>query len=270
MLIHNFNPILVDLGFLQIRWYSVAYILGIVIGWIYAIKIIKLTKTNKYGFEQVKKNYFDDLIIYLVLGIVVGGRAGYVVFYNFEYYIQNFFEIFKIWEGGMSFHGGLLGVVVSIAIFSKKTNTNFFKFTDIVSCVAPVGIFFGRIANFINAELYGKISTLPWAVVFPNIGNEARHPSQIYEALLEGIILFIVINFIAIKKKLIFRTGYVSCLFLIFYSILRMVSEKFREPDHHIGYFLNYFSLGTLLSITTLIASFLIYFFIIKKNEQNN
>ena len=128
MLIHNFNPILVDLGFLQIRWYSVAYILGIVIGWLYAIKIIKLTKTNEYGFEQVKKIYFDDLIVYLVLGIIAGGRLGYVIFYNFEYYLQNFFEVFKVWEGGMSFHGGLLGVILSIAIFSKKKMLIFLSF----------------------------------------------------------------------------------------------------------------------------------------------
>ena len=130
--------------------------------------------------------------------------------------------------------------------------------------------FFGRIANFINGELYGKISTLPWAVVFPKIGNEARHPSQIYEAILEGIILFIIINFIAIKKKLIFKAGYVSSLFLIFYSILRIFVEQFREPDYHIGYFFNHFSLGTLLSILTLTIGFLTYFFIIKINEQNN
>ena len=267
MLIHNFDPILVDLGFFQIRWYSLAYILGITLGWIYAIKIIKLIKTNKSDFDQVKRIYFDDLIIYLLLGIIVGGRLGYVIFYDPNYYSQNFFKIFQIWQGGMSFHGGLIGVVVATIIFSKKTNTNFFKYSDIISCVAPIGIFFGRIANFINGELYRKISTLPWAVVFPKVGNETRHPSQIYEALLEGIILFIIINFIAIKKKLILKTGYVSCLFLIFYSILRIFSENFREPDYHIGYFFSYFSLGTLLSILTLIVGFLTYFFIIKKNE---
>jgi len=267
MLIHNFDPILVDLGFFQIRWYSLAYILGITIGWIYAIKIIKLIKTNKSGFDQVKKIYFDDLIIYLLLGIIIGGRLGYVIFYDLNYYSQNFFKIFQIWQGGMSFHGGLIGVVVATAVFSKKTNTSFFKYSDIISCVAPIGVFFGRIANFLNGELYGKISTLPWAVIFPKIGNETRHPSQIYEALLEGIILFIIINFIAIQKKLILKTGYVSCLFLIFYSILRIFSENFREPDHHIGYFFSYFSLGTLLSILTLIVGFLTYFFIIKKNE---
>ena len=148
----------------------------------------------------------------------------------------------------MSFHGGLLGVIVSIIFFSKKTKTNFFKFADIVSCVAPIGIFLGRIANFINGELYGKISTLPWAVIFPNGGSMARHPSQIYEAILEGIILFVLINYFALKKKLLFKTGYISGLFLVSYSILRMLSEIFREPDMHLGLYFNYFSLGILMA----------------------
>ena len=269
MIVHSFDPVLIDLGFFQIRWYSIAYILGIVLGWMYAVKIIKKTQNNTQNFEPIKRSDFDDLVIYLVLGIILGGRLGYVIFYNLEYYIQNSFEIFKLWQGGMSFHGGLLGVIVAIFIFSKNKNTNFFKYSDIVACVAPIGIFLGRIANFINGELFGKISTLPWAVIFPNGGNIARHPSQIYEAILEGLVLFILINFLALKKHLIIKTGYVSSFFLISYSILRIFSENFREPDQHLGYLFNYFSMGTLLSILTLISGFLIIFFI-KKNEQNN
>ena len=269
MIVHSFDPVLIDLGFFQIRWYSIAYILGIVLGWMYAVKIIKKTQNNTQNFEPIKRSDFDDLVIYLVLGIILGGRFGYVIFYNLEYYIQNSFEIFKLWQGGMSFHGGLLGVIVTIFIFSKNKNTNFFKYSDIVACVAPIGIFLGRIANFINGELFGKISTLPWAVIFPNGGNIARHPSQIYEAILEGLVLFILINFLALKKHLIIKTGYVSSFFLISYSILRIFSENFREPDQHLGYLFNYFSMGTLLSILTLISGFLIIFFI-KKNEQNN
>ena len=169
----------------------------------------------------------------------------------------------------MSFHGGLLGIVASIILFSKKTKTNFFKFADIVSCVAPIGIFFGRIANFINGELYGKISTLPWAVIFPAGGSLPRHPSQIYEALLEGIILFVLINYVALKKQLLFKTGYISGLFLVSYSMLRIVSEIFRESDIHLGLFFNYFSLGTLLSMATLVAG-LVIIISVKKNEQNN
>ena len=269
MIVHNFDPVLIDLGLFQIRWYSIAYILGIIIGWVYATKIIKLTTINKYNFEQIKTSQFDDLVIYLIIGIILGGRLGYVIFYNFEYYSQNFFEIFKLWRGGMSFHGGLLGIIVSIIFFSKKTKTNFFKFADIVSCVAPIGLFLGRIANFINGELYGKISTLPWAIIFPNGGSVARHPSQIYEAILEGIILFILINYLALKKQLLLQTGYISGLFLVSYSILRILSEIFREPDMHLGLYFNYFSLGTLLSMATLVIGVVIVMSA-TKNEQNN
>tara|TARA_B100001123_G_C14963195_1_gene888546 strand:- start:20 stop:829 length:810 start_codon:yes stop_codon:yes gene_type:complete len=269
MIVHNFDPVLIDLGLFEIRWYSFAYILGIILGWVYAVKIINFTEKNNNNYQSIKKSEFDDLIIYLVLGIIFGGRLGYVIFYNFGYYYQNFLEIFKIWQGGMSFHGGLLGVIVAILIFVKFKKINFFKFSDIICCVAPIGIFLGRIANFINGELFGKISTLPWAVVFPNAGNIARHPSQIYEAILEGVILFIIINFLAFKKKLIFKHGYISAIFLILYSILRIFSEIFREPDQHLGHFLELFSMGTLLSFFTLIFGLLIVFSI-KKNEQNN
>ncbi len=269
MIVHNFNPILVDFGFFQIKWYSLAYIFGIILGWIYALKIIKISEKNKYYLYPLKKSQFEDLIIFLVLGIILGGRLGYVIFYNFEHYSHNFLEIIKIWEGGMSFHGGLLGVAIAIFIFSKKTKISFFIFSDIVSCVAPIGIFLGRIANFINGELYGKISTLPWAIVFPYAGNVQRHPSQIYEAILEGLVLFILINFLALKKHLLIKKGYISCFFLITYSILRIFCENFREPDKQLGYFLNYFSMGTLLSLLTITIGFIIIF-LIKKNEQSN
>ena len=169
MIVHNFDPVLIDLGLFEIRWYSFAYILGIILGWVYAVKIINFTEKNNNNYQSIKKSEFDDLIIYLVLGIIFGGRLGYVIFYNFEYYSQNLLEIFKLWEGGMSFHGGLLGVIISIYIYSKKTKTSFFKFADIISCTAPIGIFLGRIANFINGELYGKVTTFPvnFLVNFP-------------------------------------------------------------------------------------------------------
>jgi len=269
MFIHNFDPVLIDLGFFQIRWYSTAYILGILIGWIYANRIIKSTTNNQYNFKQIATEQFDDLIIYLVIGIILGGRLGYVIFYNLDYYSQNLLEIFKLWQGGMSFHGGLLGVVISIFIFSKKTQINFFKFSDIISCAAPIGILLGRIANFINGELYGKITTFSWGVIFPNGGNMPRHPSQLYEAVLEGVFLFLIINYLALKKKFLYRTGYISGIFLILYSILRIFSEIFREPDIHIGLLFNYFSTGTLLSLITIIFGLFIILFI-KKNERNN
>jgi len=269
MFIHNFDPVLIDLGFFQIRWYSAAYIVGILIGWMYANKIIKSTSNNRYNFKQVTTEQFDDLIIYLIIGIILGGRLGYVIFYNLDYYSQNLLEIFIIWQGGMSFHGGLLGVIVSTFIFSKKKQINFFKFSDIISCVAPFGILLGRIANFINGELYGKITTLSWGVIFPNGGNLPRHPSQLYEAALEGIFLFLIINYLALKKKFLYRTGYISAIFLILYSILRIFSEIFREPDIHLGLLFNYFSMGTLLSLITIIFGLSIILFI-KKNERNN
>ena len=269
MIVHNFDPVFIDLGLFQVRWYSLAYIVGIALGWVYAMKIIKNTAQNKYNFIPVKPAHFEDLIIYLLIGIVLGGRLGYVIFYNFEYYYQNPPEILKIWQGGMSFHGGLLGVIIATFIFSKITKTNFFKYSDVVACVAPIGLFLGRIANFINGELYGKVSSLPWAVIFPNGGGVSRHPSQIYEAILEGLFLFVLINYFAFKKQLLFKTGYISGIFLILYSVLRIISENFREPDIHLGYFLNYFSMGVILSFVTFLAGCIIIF-IIKNNEQNN
>ena len=268
MIIHNFDPVLIDFGFFQIRWYSIAYILGILLGWFYANTIIRKI-SNKYNFKIITEEILSDLIIYIILGIILGGRLGYVFFYDFEYYSKNIFEIFFIWNGGMSFHGGLLGVIIAALFFSVTKKVNFFNLTDIISCAAPIGLFLGRLANFINGELFGKISTLPWAIVFPEAGSAPRHPSQIYEALLEGLVLFIILNYLAIKKKLILKTGYISSLFLIIYSILRMFSENFREPDIHIGYVFNYLSMGTILSLITLIVGCLLIIHL-KKNEQNN
>ena len=264
-MVHNFDPVFIDLGIFQIRWYSLAYIAGIALGWLYAIKIIEKLSLKKNYF-LVRREEFDELITYLVIGIVLGGRLGYVIFYNFRYYSENIIEVFKLWQGGMSFHGGLIGLIIAVYIYSKKSKTSFFKFADIISCVAPIGIFLGRIANFINGELYGKVSTLPWAIIFPYAGNVARHPSQIYEAILEGFILFILLNYLAFKKNLIIKSGYISGLFLIFYSILRIIAENFREPDVHIGYLFNYISMGTLLSLIIFFVGFVIIL-LIKKNE---
>ena len=258
MIVHNFDPVLIDLGIFQIRWYSIAYIFGILLGWAYGRKILARVSNINNNFNKIKKKDFDDLILYLIVGIIIGGRIGYIIFYNLEYYSENFLEIFKVWRGGMSFHGGLLGVIVAIFLFAKKTNNNFFKFSDIISCVAPIGIFLGRLANFINGELYGKISTAPWAVIFPNVDSMPRHPSQLYEAILEGIVLFIIINYLALKKELIYKTGFISAFFLIVYSFLRIFSELFREPDIQLGLLFNNFSMGTLLSLLTIIIGLFI------------
>ena len=266
-MIHDFDPVLIDFGILQIRWYSLAYIFGILAGWMYGKAIIGREILNKNQNDYSKN--FDDLIGYIIIGVILGGRLGYVIFYDPIFYLENISEIFKLWNGGMSFHGGLLGVIIATIIFSKIKGINFYYFADIISCVAPIGIFLGRVANFINGELFGKVSNLPWAIIFPEGGNFARHPSQIYEAVLEGAVLFLIINFLAIKKKLLLKPGYISGLFLIFYSIARIIGENFREPDVHLGYFFNYFSMGTMLSILTFLSGCCIIFYI-KSNEQNN
>jgi phosphatidylglycerol:prolipoprotein diacylglycerol transferase len=169
----------------------------------------------------------------------------------------------------MSFHGVLIGIIIATIFYTNMKKISTFIYLDIISCVTPIGLFLGRISNFINGELYGKVTTLPWGVVFPGVGTLARHPSQIYEAMLEGIVLFLLINFFALRKQLLLKSGYVSGLFLIFYSIARIIGEYFREPDLHLGYFFNYFSMGILLSFITFLAGCFIIFFT-KKNEQNN
>ena len=267
MIIHNFSPIFIDLGFFQLRWYSIAYIMGIALGWWFANKIIENNKI--YKSSNITTKIFDDLIIYLIIGIIIGGRIGYILFYNLEYYSENLIDAFKLWKGGMSFHGGLIGVVLGTIIFSKIKKISFFKLADIIACVSPIGIFLGRLANFINGELYGKVSAVPWAIIFPKIDNFPRHPSQIYEAVLEGLILLLIINFFSLRKNMIRQEGYVSGIFLIFYSIFRLFAEIFREPDNHIGYLFNYFSMGMILSFFTLVSGLLIIFYI-KKNEKSN
>ena len=191
MFINNFDPVAIQIFSLEIRWYSLAYIGGILIGWILAKRF--------FISDLLLKEKFDDFVTYTILGIIIGGRLGYVFFYNFEYYFNNLADIFKIWQGGMSFHGGLIGVIIISIWFSKKNNQNPYRYLDIISIVSPIGIFFGRIANFINSELYGTETKLPWAVKFIKVDDFYRHPSQLYEAFFEGIILFIIL--IYFKRK---------------------------------------------------------------------
>ena len=185
MFINNFDPVAIEIFSLEIRWYSLAYIVGILFGWLIAKKLFLKN-------SEINKN-FDDYITYLIIGIILGGRIGYVLFYNFEFYINNLLDILKVWEGGMSFHGGVIGIVITSILFAKKNNQNTFLYLDIVALVAPIGIFFGRISNFINSELYGTETNMPWAVKFIQVDNLYRHPSQLYEAILEGLILFIIL-----------------------------------------------------------------------------
>ncbi len=263
MFTHNFDPVLLDFGIIAVRWYSLSYIFGILIGWWYGKKII----TRLFGIEKGKSklNLFDDLITYLIVSLVVGGRLGYVFFYNFSYYLSNPLDIFKIWEGGMSFHGALIGIMVGTFLFSYLRKIKTLIFLDIIACVSPIGIFFGRIANFINGELVGKATTVPWAVVFPNVDQIPRHPSQLYEAFFEGLILFFLINTFMSRQN--YKIGKCSYMFLILYGVFRIISEFFREPDAHIGYFFGIFSTGMILSIIMVIAGLMMLNFL-KKNEN--
>jgi len=263
MYTHNLNPILFDFGLIVIRWYSLAYVFGILLGWWFGKKIINHI-AEVANFKSDKKE-FDDLITYIIISIVIGGRLGYVIFYNLGYYISNPLDIIKVWQGGMSFHGALIGVVFGTFLFSIKKNASAFYYLDIIACVSPIGIFLGRIANFINGELIGKTTSLPWSVIFPAIDLQPRHPSQVYEALLEGIVLFLILNSIIFKQK--YKVGTCSCLFLIFYGLFRIISEFFRVPDPQIGYLFNLFSMGTFLSFLMIVTGLIIFNILKKRNE---
>jgi len=257
MFINNFDPVAFEIFSFEIRWYSLAYIFGIIFGWLYCKKT--LIKDEKL------LNLFDDLIAYLVIGIIVGGRIGYIVLYNLKYYLENLSEILIIWHGGMSFHGGLLGVILATIIFSKKHKINSYIFLDLISLSAPIGLFLGRIANFINSELYGRETDIFWSVKFINIDNLSRHPSQIYEAIFEGLILFFLLNYFS--KKNIFKTpGLISSIFLILYSLFRFILEFFRAPDPQVGYIALQMTLGQIVSILFFFLGLFLY--LLKKNEN--
>ena len=244
MFINNFDPVAIEILSLEIRWYSLAYIVGIMLGWFLSKKI--------FISDPQLKEKFDDYITYLILGIIIGGRLGYVMFYNFSFYSNNLIDIFKIWEGGMSFHGGLIGVIAISILFAKKNNQNPFAYLDIVALVAPIGIFFGRVANFINSELYGTVTNVPWAVKFINVDNLNRHPSQLYEAILEGLILFLILLYFR-NKNFTKNPGFISGVFLIFYSIFRFISEFFRVPDDQLGYLFFELTMGQIISFISLL-----------------
>ena len=250
MFINNFDPVAFQVFSLEIRWYSLAYIFGLIFGWIYCNKILI--------HEQNKKNQFDDYIAYIIIGIIIGGRLGYVLIYNPMYYLENLIEIPMIWNGGMSFHGAVIGVIFSTYLFSKKNNESIFYYLDLVALTSPIGIFLGRIANFINSELYGRETDLIWSVKFIQIDNLNRHPSQIYEAIFEGIILFVLLNFL--YNRLLKKNGLISSLFIIFYSLFRFLIEFTREPDAHLGLIFLNISLGQILSIIFFILGIILFY----------
>tara|TARA_B100000767_G_scaffold137050_1_gene129766 strand:+ start:195 stop:959 length:765 start_codon:yes stop_codon:yes gene_type:complete len=251
MFINNFDPVAFGIFSLEIRWYSLAYIFGIILGWIYCKKRL-ITDKNILTL-------FDDFITYLIIGIIIGGRLGYVLFYNSKYYLENPIEILMVWNGGMSFHGGLIGIIVASKLFSSQHKIDPFIFLDLVALSAPIGIFFGRVANFINSELYGRATDLPWSVKFILIDDIKRHPSQLYEAFFEGIILFIILMYV-FNKNYLKNSGQISGLFLILYSFFRFFTEFFRSPDPQIGYLILSLTLGQLISVLFLMIGSLLFY----------
>jgi phosphatidylglycerol:prolipoprotein diacylglycerol transferase len=246
----NIDPAIVRIGPIAIRWYALAYIAGLIGGWKYTRWLV--TKPPfAMTLEQV-----DDFLMWATLGVVLGGRLGYVLFYKPLYYLANPLDALMVWQGGMSFHGGALGVIIAVIIFAKRNGLNLFAIGDTVCVVVPLGLFFGRIANFINGELFGRPAPedLPWAIVFPGGGPIPRHPSQLYEAGMEGLVLLIVLHLLWRQPALRLRSGFLSGAFLVGYGLARIIGEFFRQPDAHLGFLWGGATMGQLLSIPLLIA----------------
>ena len=253
----SISPVMLSLGPLEIRWYSLAYIIGFLFSWVYIRKLSfnKSLYDRKSSFDS---KLVDDLVFYSVIGLILGARLGYIVFYNLEFYLQNPLNTFYVWEGGLSFHGGLIGIIIAALYTSKIHKTLFFELSDLICVSAPVGIFLGRISNFINGELYGRPSSTFFGIIFPTADNQYRHPSQLYEAFLEGILLFIILNISIFFFKTLSRPGYVSGLFLSLYGLFRFLVEFSREPDIQVGYIYTFLTMGMILSIPMIISGIII------------
>ena len=249
------DPVALDLGFFELRWYSLAYLAGIFIGYWYLLKLIKQPGS------PMARRHADDLVFYSALGIILGGRVGYILFYNLSYYLQNPLDMLKLWDGGMSFHGGMIGTVIGILYLSRKEKLQWLRVHDYVACCVPFGLFFGRIANFVNNELWGAPAAVPWAVRFPEIIDgmlvvgPARHPTQIYEAILEGLVLFAILAWMFWKTQARYEPGKLVGAFTLFYGLFRFLIEFVREPDAQLVGFANSTGLhmGQWLSIPMII-----------------
>jgi phosphatidylglycerol:prolipoprotein diacylglycerol transferase len=245
-----FDPVAVEIGPFAIRWYALAYVVGLLVGWRYCVWLAQRRPS------LVTKLQIDDFLVWATLGVVLGGRLGYVLFYQPLHYLQNPQDILMVWQGGMSFHGGLAGVILAMFLFARRHRIPFFALTDIVASATPIGLFLGRLANFVNGELYGRPSDVPWAVIFPgqDAGGVPRHPSQLYEAALEGIVLFLVLFVLARFTRAKERLGLLSGVFLTGYAVSRIVAELFREPDIQIGFLVGGTTMGQWLSLPMLAA----------------
>ncbi|MCB9965093.1 MAG: prolipoprotein diacylglyceryl transferase [Rhodospirillales bacterium] len=251
----HINPVAFEVGFIVIRWYALAYLAGFLLGWRYALMLAyRDDSAQKKGQGQGRemrpdRTDIDDFLVWAIPAVILGGRLGYVLFYNFPYYSTHPAEIFQVWKGGMSFHGGVIGVTIAMLIYAARHKIPVFQLSDIISAVAPIGLFFGRLANFINGELYGRATTVPWGMVFPGGGPEPRHPSQLYEAVLEGALLFVLLQ-IMIKYKIHHKVpGMITGAFLLLYGAFRFLIEYVREPDVHLGLLFHYVSMGQLLCL---------------------
>jgi phosphatidylglycerol:prolipoprotein diacylglycerol transferase len=242
------DPVLVQLGPFAIRWYALAYIAGLLLGWRYMLRL------NKRRAHLAASEVIDDLLVWTIVGVILGGRFGYVLFYNLPFYIENPLRALAVWQGGMSFHGGLLGVMVAMIWFARRRQLELLRLSDLMSCAVPLGLFFGRIANFINGELYGRATDLPWAVLFPHAGPLPRHPSQLYEAILEGALLFAVLAWLAWRRDALQRPGMLTGVYLCGYALARAVVELVRQPDAQIGLLPLGTTMGQWLSLPMLLG----------------
>jgi len=247
ILFPQIDPIIFKIGSFSIHWYAIAYVMGIILGFVY------LRKLNKLKPVIFNDNALDDIIIYAVLGIILGGRFGYIFFYSMDSFLSNPTILLQIWKGGMSYHGGMLGLIIALYFLARKHKLHFIRTLDLVTCVAPIGLFFGRIANFINAELVGRTTDAPWGVIFPYTNGEPRHPSQLYEAALEGILLFIIMSVLVRINSIRTKPGMLGGIFIALYGVIRIFIEFFREPDQHLGYYYTYFTMGQFLSLPMII-----------------
>lgn len=250
----NFNPVLIQIGPVAIRWYAIAYIAGILIGWRYGVALVRNAKIWKGAKPPVDERQIDDLVLWITLAILLGGRLGYVLFYNTSVIWKDPLEIFQPWHGGMSFHGAALAVIGVVTWFSLRNRINPLRLGDLVAPCVPFGLLFGRIANFINGELWGRPTTLPWGIIFPRAGPEPRHPSELYEAGLEGITLFVILRIATHAAKLLPRQGAVTGLFLTFYGLFRIALENVREPDRGMPDFPFGLTMGIMLSVPMVVA----------------
>jgi len=246
----NIDPVAFAIGPLAVHWYGLAYVAGIMIGWLYARKLIDRPTLWKGDAAPMTKTHLDDFLVWIAVGIVVGGRTGYVLFYDLPVMLENPIRIIQIWNGGMSFHGGLMGAIVAMILFARKNTIPVWSMFDIIAAVVPIGLLFGRIANFINGELWGRLSSVPWAIVFPTGGPFARHPSQLYEAALEGIVLLLLLASLIFGIKAFKTPGLIAGIFVMGYGLSRIFVEFFREPDAQLGYLLgtNWLTMGMVLS----------------------